>query len=99
MQNRIGYKTQDFPFHAIPQPVKTMSAQEFAALGADSAVFAREITGDQLSQFIPEAEGAPEDGIFQMIMSADGSPVLVTDNDAAVYEWLEHNDIVLVQRH
>jgi len=99
MQDKISYKTQDFPFQAFSSPLKAMSAEEFAALGANSALFLRQITGDQLASFIPEATGAPEDGVFQMIMSADGAPILVTDSTDAVYAWLDDNHITLVQRH
>ena len=99
MQDKISYKTQDFPFPALSLPLKAMSAEEFAELGANSAMFLRQITGEHLASFIPEATGAPEDGIFQMIMSASGAPILVTDSTDAVHAWLEDNDITLVQRH
>lgn len=78
---------------------RAMSAQEFAALGADSIVFRRPITGAELAAFVPQARIAPDDAVFSMIMAADGAPVLVTDNDEAIAEWLDENEVTLVTRH
>lgn len=99
MYHRHSFKTESFPAQTVSSPLKAMSEQEFAALGADTVVFLRSISGEHLASFIPEAKTTPEDAQFQMIMSADGALVLVTDNDEAIDSWLEDRDVTLVQRH
>lgn len=99
MYEKLNYMTMEFPHNALLQPLSAMSKEEFAALGADGVVFARPISGVELASFIPEAQNVPEDAVFQMVMSADGSPVLVTDNADAIFDWLDDNDVTLVQRH
>lgn len=99
MYEKLNYKTTEFPHNALLQPLSAISKEEFAALGADRVVFARPISGVELARFIPEALNVPEDAVFQMVMSADGSPALVTDNAGALFDWLEDNDVTLVQRH
>lgn len=99
MYEKLNYKTMEFPHNALLQPLSAMSEEEFAALGAEGVVFARPISGIELARFIPEARNVPEDAVFQMVMSADGSPVLVTDNKDTVFDWLEDSDVTLVQRH
>lgn len=99
MYHRHSFKTENFPVHAFSGPLKAMNEQEFAALGAETVVFVRSISGEHLASFIPEAMTAPEDAQFQMVMSADGAPVMVTDNDEAIDDWLEDRDVTLVQRH
>lgn len=98
MHVKHSFKTTDFPA-VVSQPAKTMSIDEFAALGAEDVVFIRPITGLELTSFVPEANITDPYVELHMIMSADGSPVLVTDNSEAIYEWLEDKDISLVQRH
>jgi hypothetical protein len=80
-------------------PLKAMSAPDFAALGGNQTVFVRSISAGQLSAFIPEANTMPEDAIFQLIMAADGAPMLVADNPDAVADWLAENDVIQVMRH
>lgn len=80
-------------------PLKALSALEFAALGADRMVFVRTISADLLASFVPEASSMPEDMIFQLIMGADGSPLLVADNSQAVSDWLSEAEVVQVLRH
>ena len=100
MYDKSNFRAEYFPFPIVSASLKAMSPEEFAALGAETIVFVRPITGTELAHFIPEAQIAPEDAVFQLIMSADGSPVLVTDNDAAITDWLEDRDeITLVRRH
>lgn len=99
MHVKHSFRTTDFPIFVTGQPTKSMSTDEFAALGAENVVFVRTITGMELSAFVPEANITDPYVELHMIMSADGSPVLVTDNDEAIHEWLEDKDVSLVQWH
>ena len=80
-------------------PLKALSAPEFAALGGDRTVFVRSIRAGLLARFVPEAKNMPEDMVFQLVMGADGSPLLVADNEQAVKDWLSEADVVRVPRH
>lgn len=99
MHVKHNYRTTDFPIHVEPQPAKSMTIDEFAALGVEDVVFVRAITGLELAAFVPEANISDPYVELQLIMSADGSPVLVTDNRAVIHEWLEDKDVSLVQWH
>jgi hypothetical protein len=99
MQQRFAFRTTEFPVPVVQALLKGMNEEEFAALGAGSVVFLRPITGAELTRFIPEARMAPEDAVFSLVMSADGAPVLVTDGEEAVSDWLENHEVTLVQRH
>jgi|GEM_PF-138251 len=99
MQDKSFFKTLDFPVPVLNAPLKSMSEEEFAALGAGQVVFLRPATAEELVPFVPQARTMPPDTEFNLIMSADGAPILVTDNDEAVADWLEDNEVTLVQRH
>ncbi len=99
MHDQSNIKPEYFPFPIVSQSLKSLSEEEFAALGTDDLVFVRSMTGAELTEFIPQAGTAPDDQVFQMLMSADGSPILVTDSDAAIDDWLDERDITLVHRH
>jgi len=90
---------KDLPVDEIVHPLKKLSEVEFAALGGDKMVFVRSISAKQLSRFLPEAANMPEEILFQMIMAADGAPMLIADNSGAVSDWLAENPVSLVQRH
>jgi len=83
----------------LAHPLKKLSEVEFAALGGNRMVFVRSISAKQLALFLPEAANMPEDVLFQMIMAADGAPMLIADNTGAVSDWLAENPVSLVQRH
>ncbi len=88
------------PVHKeLAHPLKKLSDVEFAALGGDKMVFVRSISARQLARFLPEAASMPADVLFQMIMAADGAPVLIADNPGAVSDWLDENPVSLVQLH
>ncbi len=79
--------------------LRNLSADEFAALGGEDTVFVRSITARELARFLPEAKTMPGDLKFQMVMAANGSPILVTDSQVALSDWFEQNDFDQVQRH
>ena len=99
MHDRTNIRAEYFPFPIVSDSLKAMTTAEFAALGSDDMVFLREITGAELALFIPQAALAEDDAVFSMLVAADGSPVLVTDNQEGIDDWLDDRDVVVVRRH
>jgi len=80
-------------------PLKALSAAEFAALGAESVVYLRTMTGGEFNRLFPQGHAEPDDATVHMLISADGTPVLASDNTAALEEWLETRPVGLVTLH
>ncbi len=80
-------------------PLRNLSQDEFAALGGENTVFVRSISARELAAFLPEAKSMPGDVQFQMIMAANGSPILISDSQSALLEWFAQNDFDRVQLH
>lgn len=79
-------------------PLKTLTPAQFAALGGSAVVFIREIGGDALGRMVrsPDFE---KDGSYHLVMSADGSPLFVSDNQDSVADWLSDKNFGLVTLH
>lgn len=99
MQTKPNLKTEQFPALVADTALKTISTEDFAALGADKIVYAHTVSGADLNDWFPDALSAPADGHFHLLMSAGGVPVLVSDSDDSIADWLEQHEAVLVQRH
>lgn len=79
--------------------LKSLSPAEFAALGAGSVIYVRPISGHDLARIIPQADVEPDETMVQLVMAADGTPIMVTDNRDAIDEWLEDKPVTLVTLH
>lgn len=79
-------------------PLKGLTAAQFMALGGNAVVYIRTIRGGDLSEFLNEPD-FDEDQLFQMVVSADGSPLLVTDSSESVAEWISDRDLGVVTVH
>jgi hypothetical protein len=93
---------QDRPNTVVPQnlrhPLKSLTPAQFMALGGNAVVYIRPIKGAALSKIMDEVEvGDDED--FQLVVSADGSPLLVADSKESVAEWLSDKDLGIVALH
>lgn len=100
MEDKFSNEMPSETAKALPvDPMKSLTAEEFAALGGEHIVFVRSISGEALADFVPQATFVPEDGDYVLIMSADGSPLLVTDNQQVVDEWLDNHSVEVVTRH
>ena len=75
------------------------SQEDFLALGENQIVYRRRFTGKQLKAMYPEAKNAPEAAQFEALYSADGTPVLITDDHAAVLNWLQETGHDMAVRH
>lgn len=99
MHDRPNQKPADADRPVGAHPLKSISPEQFAALGVESVVFMREIDGEALVRIVPEADVNVADGPFLLVMSADGRPVLVTDSHDSLEAWLDEQPVMLASVH
>nr|WP_314255954.1 DUF1150 family protein [uncultured Devosia sp.] len=83
---------------ALNHPLKLLTRAQFAALGGDAVAYVRPVSGALLSTMIHDAEFEAE-GDYQLVMSADGTPLLVTDSEDGVLDWLGDKNLGLATLH
>ncbi|KKB07880.1 DUF1150 family protein [Devosia chinhatensis] len=90
-------RNSDAAFDAA-NPLKTLTRAQFAALGGDAVAYVKPVTGLVLAGMIHDAEfdAATQ---YQLVMSADGTPLMVSDSADAVSEWLGDQSIGLATLH
>ncbi len=81
------------------EPLKTLTEAEFAALGAGSIVFCKKMNAGDLAEFIPQAAMAPAEQELELLMSADGAPVLIADSHEAVEDWVDGHEVEVATLH
>jgi hypothetical protein len=79
-------------------PLRHLTPAQFMALGGNAVVYVRPIMGSKLAEFITDTEFEQNEE-FQLVVSADGSPLLVADTEEAVAEWLSDKNIGIVALH
>ena len=86
---------------SFDNPLRHLTPAQFMALGGNAVVYVRSIKGSQLSEMMaPEGlEGEDDNGDYQIVVSADGSPLLVADTLEAVEEWLSDKNYGIVALH
>ena len=86
---------------SFDNPLRHLTPAQFMALGGNAVVYVRSIKGSQLSEMMePEGlEGQDDNGDYQIVVSADGSPLLVADSVEAVEEWLSDKNYGIVALH
>lgn len=89
---------QPDPIDPVLHPLKSLTAAEFAALGGNAVAFVRAIKGAELDILVEDVDFEPQE-TYQLVMSADGTPLLVADSQDAVVDWLEGKDLGLVSVH
>ena len=82
----------------LAHPLKSLTRAQFAALGGDAVAYVRPVRGEVLSTMIHDAEFEAE-ADYQLVMSADGTPLLVTDTEDAVVDWLGDKNLGLATLH
>jgi hypothetical protein len=80
-------------------PLRHLTAAQFAALGGNAVVYVRPMRASRLAEFIDEMAGDESDQELQLVVSADGSPLLVADSEEAVAEWLSDKNLGVVSLH
>jgi len=93
---------QDRPEQTVSDnPLRHLTPAQFMALGGNAVVYIRPINGAKLSELMEEEALGDEDQTeeFQIVVSADGSPLLVADSTEAVEEWLSDKNFGIVALH
>ena len=72
---------------------------QFAALGAGDIVFWRQMRAGELADLVPQAGLAPSHQILELLVSADGVPVLIADSAEAIVDWIEGHEVRLATLH
>lgn len=94
MQNR----SNQAPEQGYRHPLKSLTPAQFMALGGDAIVYVRPISGAALSELMDQVEIDGEQE-FQLVVSADGQPLLVADSEESVAEWLSDKNLGIVALH
>ena len=86
---------------AVPteaHPLRHLTEAQFAALGGSAVAYIKPVSGALLATMIRDAEfDAGEE--YQLVMSADGTPLMVADTADAVSEWLGDKNLGLATLH
>ncbi len=84
---------------AFDNPLRHLTDAQFMALGGNAVAYIRPIMGDKLSEFMGEFDESDAGQEFHLVVSADGSPLLVADSQEAVAEWLLEQNLGIVALH
>ena len=85
--------------NAADNPLRHLTPAQFMALGGNAVVYVKSIKGQQLSELMDEVEAEDHDQDFQIVVSADGQPLLVADSEEAVEDWLLEKNYGIVALH
>ena len=82
-------------------PLRHLTPAQFMALGGNAVVYVKSIKGEKLADLIEQGEIDQDEANreFQVVVSADGSPLLVADSEEAVEEWLSDKNVGIVALH
>ena len=99
--NKPIEKTAFFDAHlgVEAEPLKALTAAQFAALGAGDIVFWKQMDAGELAEFITQAAMAPAEQRLELLMSADGAPVLIADSEEAIMDWIDGHEVQLATLH
>jgi hypothetical protein len=79
-------------------PLRHLTPAQFMALGGNAVVYVRPIKGAALAQ-LAIGEDLDAETEFQLVVSADGSPLMVGDTEEAVADWLADRNYGVVSLH
>lgn len=79
-------------------PLKSLTKAQFAALGGNAVAYVRPVMGEVLATMIQDTQ-FDDEAVYQLVMSADGTPLLVTDTTDAVADWLGDKNLGLATLH
>jgi hypothetical protein len=84
--------------HPIDNPLRHLTEAQFMALGGNAVVYVKHVKGADMEPILPGAEFT-EESDFHIVVSADGSPLMVGDSEEAVEEWLADKSFGIVTLH
>lgn len=79
-------------------PLRNLTPAQFMALGGNAVVYVKPIGGMQLAEMMGQPDLA-EDDEFHLVVSADGSPLLIADSAESAAEWLSDKNYGIVALH
>ena len=79
-------------------PLRHLTPAQFMALGGNAVVYVKPMAGTVLAEMMGQPDLAEEDE-FQLVVSADGSPLLIADSQEAAAEWLSDKNYGIVTLH
>ena len=79
-------------------PLRNLTPAQFMALGGNAVVYVKPMTGDNLAQMMGQPDLAEEDELH-LVVSADGSPLLIADSEESAAEWLSDKNFGIVSLH
>lgn len=79
-------------------PLRDLTPAQFMALGGNAVVYVKAIRGNQLAELMSEPNFDIDED-FHLVVSADGSPLMVGDTQEAVAEWLADKNYGIVALH
>ena len=79
-------------------PLRHLTPAQFMALGGNAVVYVKPMRGSELAQMMGQPELA-EDEEFHLVVSADGSPLLIADSRESAAEWLSDKNYGIVTLH
>ena len=91
-------KSNDLHDGTEAHPLKSLTAAEFMALGGKAVVYVKAMNGTALSEMTGNRNFEDGDD-FQVVVSADGQPMLIADSEDAVVEWLSDKNFGIVALH
>jgi hypothetical protein len=90
---------QERPEETLPaNPLRDLTPAQFMALGGNAVVYVKPIAGAQLADMMGQDDLA-EDDLFHLVVSADGSPLLIADSAESAAEWLSDKNYGIVTLH
>lgn len=98
MQDRPNNRPQNTGSPVPAHPLRSLTPAQFMALGGNAVVYVRTLTGAELFGLISDADFEAEE-ILHMVVSGDGSPLLVADTEEAVSDWLLDKNFGIVTLH
>jgi hypothetical protein len=79
-------------------PLRHLTPAQFMALGGNAVVYVKMVPGDQLAEMMGQPDLANGDE-FHLVVSADGSPLLIADSRESADEWLSDKNYGIVTLH
>ncbi len=80
-------------------PLRHLTDAQFMALGGNAVVYIRPITGDKLSEFMGEFDASDAEQEFQLVVAADGSPLMVADSHGSSGRMAARQESGIVALH
>lgn len=81
-----------------PNTLRDLTPAEFMALGGKAVVFIRPIAADRLAEMMQQPD-LDDNEDYHLVVSADGSPLMVGGSREAVADWLADKNFGVVTLH